>query len=342
MTTHERNQSAITRHRFLGNFLGFVRDVQDAEGVLRIRAEVPRLGNMKTKWAYPKGIPKGTYNLPVIGQMVWIEFEGGSYKRPIWSYGPLTKEDAPQVTGYEQANTSYGRMQWLHHNSSGMVADGTKGNEGVFLRDSNDLNRMGVTSGREGAFVKSRTNFLVDVYGNKIEEIGGAEEKSIGGNQNVSVAGNSSEGIAGTKDELIGEDYFQSIGKTFYSQVGEEAIFEALNTLLKVVAGITIKKEATESGSVNIEIKTVSQKTGKITINASATGESQVEVNVTGDAKIDAKSIDLKGTPIIDPTRSLKGIVHGGTIEPFTGVPFGNLPTQGTPQGTSTSVKVTT
>ena len=78
------------RTRFFGKYRGLVTDVDDPEGLGRIRAQVPAvLENLDSEWAMPSvpfaGSGHGWVTLPEPGDGVWIEFEGGELSRPIWS-----------------------------------------------------------------------------------------------------------------------------------------------------------------------------------------------------------------------------------------------------------------
>ena len=68
-----------------GLYRGLVTNTADPEGLGRLRAQVPAvLGQLETEWAWPvtpniRGIaPLGP------GDPVWIAFEGGEVRRPVW------------------------------------------------------------------------------------------------------------------------------------------------------------------------------------------------------------------------------------------------------------------
>lgn len=79
--------------RFYGNYEGYVVDNIDPDGKRQLKVLIPRVhfGNKTPIKARAKGIPSGTnfsiHSLPSKGEMVWIEFEGGNPRFPIWSYG---------------------------------------------------------------------------------------------------------------------------------------------------------------------------------------------------------------------------------------------------------------
>jgi uncharacterized protein involved in type VI secretion and phage assembly len=75
---------------FYGKFRGTVTDIQDPNGIGRIKANVPDVtGSLDTGWALPSfpatGSSMGVLALPAIGTGVWIEFEHGDSEHPVWS-----------------------------------------------------------------------------------------------------------------------------------------------------------------------------------------------------------------------------------------------------------------
>ncbi|MGD9614575.1 MAG: phage baseplate assembly protein V [Alphaproteobacteria bacterium] len=82
--------SEFQRTRHFGKYRGLVSDIDDPEGLGRIKAEVPAIyGDQVSPWAMPclpfAGPDHGLALIPEIGDGVWIEFEGGDLSRPIWS-----------------------------------------------------------------------------------------------------------------------------------------------------------------------------------------------------------------------------------------------------------------
>lgn len=78
--------------RYYGKYRGFVSDIDDPNNVGRVKARVPRLlGDSETTgWALPAfpyggASEQGFFAVPDVGAGVWIEFEGGELRFPIWS-----------------------------------------------------------------------------------------------------------------------------------------------------------------------------------------------------------------------------------------------------------------
>lgn len=92
--------------RFFGKYRGTVKHNDDPKGLGRIQAIVtPVFGTDPSPWAWPsmpyagKGV--GLMLIPPIGAWVWIEFEVGNPKIPIWSgcFWETGQAPDPQVPG---------------------------------------------------------------------------------------------------------------------------------------------------------------------------------------------------------------------------------------------------
>src|SRR5262249_4547854 len=92
------------RARIYGKYRGTVSDVDDPDGLARIKATVPAVyGDQDSPWALPcspfAGASHGLVLLPEVGDGVWIEFEGGSISRPIWSGCWWSSDQRPEPKG---------------------------------------------------------------------------------------------------------------------------------------------------------------------------------------------------------------------------------------------------
>jgi hypothetical protein len=78
---------------YLSSYMGYVASTEDPDGYGRIKIILPFLNKTKPieKWAWQKGRYAGknygSWNIPEVGEMVWVEFERGNLSYPIWSYG---------------------------------------------------------------------------------------------------------------------------------------------------------------------------------------------------------------------------------------------------------------
>jgi uncharacterized protein involved in type VI secretion and phage assembly len=77
--------------RYFGKYRGVVVDNEDPDGRGRLKLQVPSLlGDTATEWALPcvpfGGVDQvGTYLMPPVGALVWVEFEQGDLSYPIWT-----------------------------------------------------------------------------------------------------------------------------------------------------------------------------------------------------------------------------------------------------------------
>jgi hypothetical protein len=71
--------------RFYGIYRGTVANASDPEKQNRLKLNIPQvLGTEETGWAWPYR-PSGIHvEVPVVGQGVWVMFEGGDVSFPIW------------------------------------------------------------------------------------------------------------------------------------------------------------------------------------------------------------------------------------------------------------------
>jgi len=86
---------------YYSSYRGFVLDNNDPEGLGRIKVSVPSINpNDKLgSWAFPKNIwggkDYGVQVLPLINDMVWVEYEHGNSLIPIWSHAGYALDERP-------------------------------------------------------------------------------------------------------------------------------------------------------------------------------------------------------------------------------------------------------
>ena len=91
------------RTRYFGKYRGTVADIEDPDGLGRIKADVPSVyAGVSSPWAMPclpfAGAGHGLALMPEVGDGVWIEFEGGDLGRPIWSGCWWADDQRPEPT----------------------------------------------------------------------------------------------------------------------------------------------------------------------------------------------------------------------------------------------------
>lgn len=86
---------------YYGMYRATVADNNDPEYLGRLKVKVPQIySDVPEKWVFPRGViggKKGGQNwLPSVGDHIWITFENGNPKYPIWEYGWWTKDTLPE------------------------------------------------------------------------------------------------------------------------------------------------------------------------------------------------------------------------------------------------------
>lgn len=88
--------------KYYSSYRGYVIDNNDPDNMGRIKFKSPAITQNKDHpmWAYPKnqwgGKGYGMQLLPVVGEMVWIEFEHGDTRFPIWNFAHRAKDEKPE------------------------------------------------------------------------------------------------------------------------------------------------------------------------------------------------------------------------------------------------------
>jgi uncharacterized protein involved in type VI secretion and phage assembly len=86
-------------HRWYGKYSGEVVGNEDEQKRGRIKVKVPAiLGEKAEAWARPC-VPYGHFFIPPVGAKVWIEFEGGDQRYPIWVGTWYPKDGDPAKGG---------------------------------------------------------------------------------------------------------------------------------------------------------------------------------------------------------------------------------------------------
>jgi hypothetical protein len=88
--------------RYYGTYRAIVEDVVDPEGRGRVRLKIPVLGQVKASpdlWAVPvwpgASGGHGIFFSPVVGDVVWVQFESGDPNRPLLVGGMTAKAKMP-------------------------------------------------------------------------------------------------------------------------------------------------------------------------------------------------------------------------------------------------------
>jgi len=137
--------------RYYGTYRGFVADNEDPEFVGRLKLKVPQIhgDTVRDYWAWPKGMFSGNkiglFAIPNVDDGVWVSFENGDPRYPIWEYGWFAKDEVPtaaKVDGNKPKN-----MVWQSTNKHRIELDDK--NNLVRITDQHgnivELNETGVS-----------------------------------------------------------------------------------------------------------------------------------------------------------------------------------------------------
>lgn len=123
--------------RYYSCYRGFVVDNEDPKKLNRVKVIIPQLDNKNTTgiWAYSKthwgGKNYGFNIIPEISDMIWVEFEHGDIRYPIWSFasyglGERPEEfDSPKKYGFK---TPAGNI---------VIIDDTEDEESILVKHKN-------------------------------------------------------------------------------------------------------------------------------------------------------------------------------------------------------------
>ena len=168
------------RHRLYGKYRGVVKDVNDPEGLGRIKAEVNEvLAGFDSGWATPclpfAGDGEGQFTIPPVGAGVWIEFEAGDASRPIWTGCWWGKRQPPKdETGADASPT----LKVLR-TTQGLLLAMDDDNKTIALSDDSGANFLKIKVNEGQITVQATTKVVVEAP--QIELVEGAPHPLVFG-----------------------------------------------------------------------------------------------------------------------------------------------------------------
>jgi hypothetical protein len=154
--------------RYYSSYRGFVVRNDDPSGYGRLQLKVPQIYGSQTfeYWAWQKncfsGEGYGMQCIPPLGSMVYVEFEFGDPKKPIWSYGHFGKN----------TNGQNEKPQELENINNFWFK--TPGGHLVELDDTNKVVRLTNTNGKYLEITDNGISFVSDVI--SLGKSGGSAE----------------------------------------------------------------------------------------------------------------------------------------------------------------------
>jgi len=89
--------------RYYSIYKAEVSSNEDPKGLGRLQLVIPQIYGKDVSykyWAKPRGLysgkNKGSFIIPDKGDNIWVEFEGGDPKYPVWSYGFWSDGEVPE------------------------------------------------------------------------------------------------------------------------------------------------------------------------------------------------------------------------------------------------------
>lgn len=129
--------------RYYSSYRGFVVDNQDPEGYGRLKLKVPEVYGQNTMdyWAWQKGTYSGKdYGVQIIPQvkdMVWVEFEKGNPRNPVWTYGHFSKTNTEKE---KPDNLKSPDIYWLKTPKGHIIKIDDGNNEiNIYHKDKNEV-----------------------------------------------------------------------------------------------------------------------------------------------------------------------------------------------------------
>lgn len=179
--------------QFFGLFRGIVVNRKDPKKQLRVRVSCPQvfgdLEESKLPWAYPRGLGastvdgsnshggSGLIHVPKKGSPVYVEFEGGDPRYPVWSHGWFGADTA-RVKAAKNLYGSNGEPDnhaWITPRGTSLQLDDRPGKEKIIMRlpegDVICMQASGDTEMTSKRSVKVRAPMKVEVTSTRAIEI---------------------------------------------------------------------------------------------------------------------------------------------------------------------------
>lgn len=151
-------------------YRGFVLSNTDTKSLNRLFVYVPHVSglNRQGNWAFPKGVPNELSVLPKVGDMVWVEFQYGDYRYPIWSYANQQKEVRSKTNpsprpGDIKWKSESGHQLWIHEEEDFVELTHKNGSSVTIKSDEIQIKSTGkILIKNEDEDLKSILNELIE------------------------------------------------------------------------------------------------------------------------------------------------------------------------------------
>jgi hypothetical protein len=128
----------------------------------------------ESEWALPFGVgggSRGAWNIPPVGALVWVMFEGNDLDSPVWAPGPWTKpadvalvpEDAAEAQA-EDPETAH-LLQTYETNAFKITCDERPGSEYLRLVHKESGDCVELDGLQRGVYIKATASIVLETLG---------------------------------------------------------------------------------------------------------------------------------------------------------------------------------
>ncbi len=160
---------------FLGKYRATVDDNVDPYGLGRIRAIVPAVTGKDepSTWALPclpaAGAGMGLFTVPQKGAGVWIEYEGGDLRYPIWVGGYWATAEVPDLVPKEAPLAAAFTLQTP--NGDGIVISDAPGRGRILIQSATGAK---ISIADDGITIDNGQGAVITLKGNAVDVNDGA------------------------------------------------------------------------------------------------------------------------------------------------------------------------
>lgn len=166
--------------KLYGTYRGVVTDNKDPENRGRLQLRVPEVaGESLADWALPcapyGGGLKGFYAIPGPGDEVWVAFEAGEPRQPIWLGGLWRSGEVPPDRSGRSATPGVK----IHRSDRGLLLSLDDDEQTIALSDPEGRNMVTIDVKRGQVTVKASAKIVIDAP--QIELVAGAGHPAVFG-----------------------------------------------------------------------------------------------------------------------------------------------------------------
>ncbi|MEQ8821025.1 MAG: phage baseplate assembly protein V [Sumerlaeia bacterium] len=242
---------------YYGRYRAIVHDNADPEALGRLRLKVPQVygDDVPDYWAWPVGLAggdqKGVFDIPEVGAHVYVSFEFGRPRYPLWEAGWY-----PRPSGLAAGNGAASTVGGISSSQSRLLPDGTvspvrpastapfparrtpptnstwrdekgnridverlRGHEAITLVDqAGNYERWDLAQGEK--MVRWVGDETRETTGDRSVSVGGDSKALIGGDGNRTTLGNEAAWLGGSRTDTVEGGVTSTVGGSVVESVG--------------------------------------------------------------------------------------------------------------------------